>query len=359
MRLLSFRYWVLTLLFCWSFAAHSLQLSIPYQQSAEQIRQTFEPQLYTLPAFTAGHYGLRMYRQSLDPKYTAAIWQDMARVASNLNKFSAELTTPEQITQYGLNRLKSYENSPKERSQRRLAATKAMPEYMYLGVGLLGSMARANEYGLKHRDDAKLREVIRCYDFKKYATDPEMIRAWGAQLANQVYWLRQLGEQDVVNEFVVAFRETYPDSQDRKLSEQQYGNKIYILTHIIFAASQYYQLPIQEKDFQWIFDYYRKNIDNIIKNTKEDIIAEVGVNFLLAGLDNDPVVGKTRYAIQHAINDKHGMIPSVTGDFDLASGEHRNVLAIMLLDWKGTNIGPTVNRQPDMFKRIPYGLIAK
>ncbi|PSV47169.1 DUF3541 domain-containing protein [Photobacterium sp. GB-36] len=359
MRLVLSRYWFFCLLFCWSVAANSLQLNPTYQQSANQIRQTFEPQLYTLPAYTAGHYGLRMYRQSLDPKYAAAIWQDMARVASNLNRYSTEVVTPEQVQRYSLARLANYKTSPKERSQRRYKATQTMPEYLYLGVGLLGSMARADEYGLKHQNDAQLRQVLRRYDFKKYVTDPEMIQAWAAQLANQVYWLRQLGEQDVVNDFIIAFRETYPDSQDNQLSSLQYSNKIYGLTHIIFAASKYYQLPIHEKDHQWIFDYYRKNIDKIIAETKEDVIAEVGINFLLAGLEADPVVEKTRKVIQQAINPQHGMIPSVTGDIDLVSGEHRNVLAIMLLDWKETHLAPTLSDHPQMFKHIPYGLIAK
>ncbi len=76
-------------------------------------------------------------------------------------------------------------------------------------------MARADEYGLKHQQDKTLREIIRRYDFTRYATDKEMIEAWAAQLANQVYWLRQLGEQDVVNAFIEAFRATYPDDNDK------------------------------------------------------------------------------------------------------------------------------------------------
>ncbi len=350
-RILAFILGLLLIPFAWA--------TSNYQESANTIKQTYEPQLYTLSAFKEGHYGLRMYRQTLDDKYKAAIWSDMARVASRLNHFAAEVHMPKQIALHSEKRVAGYIGETGERSKRRYAITKQMPEYLYLGVDLLGSMARANEYGLKHKEDEKLRKVIRRYDFKKYATNHEMIKAWAAQLANQVFWLRQLGEQDVVEPFIQAFQATYPDKMDKTLSDQQYGNKLYGLTHIIFADSGYYQRRINEKQYQWIYDYFRNNIDTILLRAKEDIIAEVGISFLLAGLENDPVVEKTRQFIQQAIDKEKGMIPSVSGNFDLSHGEHRNVLAVMLLDWQSVNQAPTVTEQPHIFSRVPYGLMAK
>ncbi|WP_199437182.1 DUF3541 domain-containing protein [Vibrio owensii] len=332
---------------------------LTYSQSAQLIKDTYESRLYTLPAFREGHFGLRMYRQTLDDKYLPAVWTDMAQVASRLNHFASDVTTQEQIFLYSEERLANYHDQEDERGQRRYTVTKHQPEYFYLGVDLLGAMARADEYGLKHKQDKTLRSVLRRYDFSRYATDPEMIEAWAAQLANQVYWLRQLGEQDVVAQFTKAFRSTYPDSQDKKLSPQQYSNKIYGMTHIIFGDSQYYQKQVNEAGHQWIYDYFRDNIDTIILRSKEDVIAEVGITFLLAGLDDDPVVDKTRQAIQGAINTEQGMIPSVEGDYDLKYGEHRNVLAIMLLDWQGVHQAPTVKNQPYAFESLPYGLMPK
>ena len=330
-----------------------------FKQDAVSIRHTYETQLYTLSAFKAGHYGLRMYRQTMDPKYSAAVWSDMARVASRLNQFSSEVHTPKQIEAYSNKRLSTYVDDTDIRSILRYQATKTMPEYFYLGVDLLGSMARANEYGLKHRNDKQLREIIRRYDFKKYATDEAMIKAWAAQLANQVYWLRQLGEQDVVDDFVEAFKFAYPDEEDAKLSKQQYGNKIYGLTHILLADSQYYQYPLKESDHQWIYDYLRNNIDTILERAKEDIISEVGITFLLAGLENDPVVYKTQKHIQDAINREKNMVPSTSNSTDLTDGEHRNVLAIMLLDWQTPHAAPTIQNEPKVFKSKPYGLVTK
>ena len=328
-----------------------------FKQSADLIRQTYESQLYTLPAFKEGHYGLRMYRQTLDDKYAAAVWSDMARVASKLSSLSNDVHTMEQIVLYSEKRVSSYVGDDDERSVRRYNITKHMPEYLYLGVDLLGSMARANEYGLKHKNDAKLREIIRRYDFSRYVTNEDMVKAWAAQLANQVYWLRQLGEQDVVDDFVETFKKAYPDDKDKKLSSQQFGNKIYGMTHVIFGDSEYYQHQVSEQEHQWIYDYFRENIDTILLRAKEDVIAEVGLTFLLAGLEDDPVVEKTRLVIQSSIDKQRGMIPSITGDFDLEYGEHRNVLAIMLLDWQQVNEAPTFKGNPKVFKTIPYGLV--
>lgn len=332
------------------------------QQLAALIRNTFETQIYALRASKYGHYGLRMFRQTRDLKYKNAVWADLARVASKLNKIAATAHTPEQIAVYSATRLANYKNSLTAngvRKKLRYNTTQAMPEYFYLGVDLIGAMARANEYGLQHREDKKLRTIIRRYDFRKYSENKPMIRAWAAQLANQVYWLRQLGEQDVVDGFIKAFRSTYPDDLDAKLSPQQYINKIYGLTHIIFADSHYYQYPIREKKYAWIFDYYRNNIDAIIARTTEDVVAEVGVNFLLAGLDNDPVVTKIRQHIQNAVNLEKGMIPTSKGSFELELAEHRNVLAIMLLDWKTPKASPKLYADPEVFRNIPFGLIAK
>lgn len=330
-----------------------------YQQDAELIKHTFESQLYTLNASTAGHYGLRMFRQTLDPKYSAAVWSDMARVASTLNEIAAEIQTPKQAKAYGQKKLQYYKTKGTTRTQMRYEVTKDKPEYLFLGIDLLGAMARADEYGLKHKYNKHLHNLIRQFDFKPYATDPEMIKAWAAQLANQVYWLRQLDEQDVVNDFITAFQKTYPDSQDKQLSDQQYANKIYGLTHIIFAASEYYQHPIDTKEFAWIYDYFDKNIEQILERTKDDVVAEVGISYLLAGKLDSPTLADTQATIAHAIDKKQGMIPSTDGDFELRKGEHRNVLAIMLLNWQGTNAAPTISQQPAVFKDLPYGLVKK
>jgi hypothetical protein len=324
--------------------------------AAETVKQTYESRLYTLSPYKTGHFGLRMYRQTQDPKYHFAIWTDMAYIASQLNHLSSLIHDEKAILEYSNERLDGYSKARDERSRRRHAATKDDPMYFFMGLDLLRYMARLNEYGLKHKNDAALREVLNTYDFKTVLTDTTMIKAWAAQLANQAYWLKQIGGEDLVSDFTRAFRDTYPEREDYRLSTQQFSNKLYGMTHIILADSGYYQKTIKESDHQWIYDYFRTHIDDIVKYSKEDVIAEVGLTFLLAGLDDDPVVKRSQEVIREAIDRKYGMIPSVSGDFDFAYGEHRNVLAIMLLDWKQPNQGPNVAKTPALYRRLPFGL---
>ncbi len=334
--------------------------TLSYQQSAEIIRHTYDSQLVTLSNYAQSHYGLRMLRQSQDSqRYSAMVWNDLTRIANTLNTFAASIHTPEQIVLYAQSQLAAYRERPDERSQRRYNATKNMPEYLYLGGDLLSALARVDEYGLQHQQAKALHQIFKRYDFEKYVTSKPMIEAWAPQLANQVLWLRQLDEQDVVRSFTKAFRATYPDNQDASLTASQYENKLAGMTHLVFADSHYFQRSVDAKRYAWIYDYFRRHIDTIVLRASPEITAEVGLCFLLAELNNDPVINKTRDTIQKAINLDAGLIPTSRGNPQLTPAERRNVLAIMLLDWQGVHATPTPKATPQLFRKLPYGLLAK
>ncbi len=228
-----------------------------------------------------------------------------------------------------------------------------------LGTRLLPALARVDAYGLAHRDDARLRALLRRHDFHDTVTDPAMIRAWAGQLANQVYWLRQLGEAELVDDYSAAFRATYPDTGDEALSDQQFRNKVYGLTHLVLAASGYYRWPVAEPDHEWVFDYFRTRLDAIERRGTLDLLAEVGVCFLLAGLKDAPPLQRIRERVAASVLTEHGVIPSSKGSVDLQTVEHRNSIAILLLDWRGPHAVPTATSHGELFQRLPFGLVAK
>lgn len=163
--------------------------------------------------------------------------------------------------------------------------------------------------------------------------DPEVLALYAAQVANLVYYLHGLGVTDLRQDVMAAFREQYPPHRDRMLPDEEYRNKIYGMTHFVIAASDYYQKPVSAHTFRWVLDEFAASLDQILARTKEDIYTEVGISFLLAGETNHPAVSRLRDALLEAWNPQARIVPSEQGDTDLVAGEHRNVLAIMLLAW--------------------------
>ncbi|GAD80816.1 DUF3541 domain-containing protein [Vibrio ezurae] len=339
--------------------SHSLSSSETYHNSAETIKHTYEHDLFTLSAYKQEHFGLRLFRQTQDPKYLTLIQQNIADIAIKLNQLADDLAEQKSLAPYAEQRLNQYRQSHSERSQRRLQATVDKPEYFYLGLDLLRYMARIDSYGLKHKDDVLFRQRLLDYPFAALFSNQEMIQAWAAQLANQAYWLKQLELGDYVELYTQTLQQTYPDDQDHLLTKEQYENKIYGMTHLVIADSGYYQHSVNESDHPWVFHYFKNNIDTIIANTKQDVISEVGISLLLAGLDDDPAVDKTRQAIQHSIDKNAGLVPSAKGNINYNLGEHRNLLAILLLDWHQPTVGPNIHSIPQIFESLPYGLEKK
>ncbi len=195
----------------------------------------------------------------------------------------------------------------------------------------LSLLRRSLEYRICYHQFDQLKEQALAHDYTRSLSDPLLIKAWAAQLANIVIWIKQLGGKDYSDVFLGALQAVYPDDQDRLLSTQQYENKIYGLTHMILASSQYYQHHINRDDFAGIFEYFDNNIDTIISRAKADVVAEVGIAYLLAGEHDNPALEKTKQNIAQQYDETYHMIPSVDGTFDILAGAHRNILAIMLL----------------------------
>ncbi|MDX1464817.1 MAG: DUF3541 domain-containing protein, partial [Halomonas sp.] len=186
-------------------------------------------------------------------------------------------------------------------------------------------------------------DYLASVDFRAFLLDPQVMAVYAAQVANLVYYLEDLGVTDLREEVASAFRHQYPPAQDARLSTAEYRNKIYGMTHFVIAASDYYQKPVDAEEFGWVLDEFAAGLDRILRDTKEDIYTEVGVSFLLAGQEDHPAVRRLRNALLDAYDPVARMVPSEQGGTDLARGEHRNVLAIMLLDWPGRLYpGPTL-----------------
>ncbi|CAM4309588.1 DUF3541 domain-containing protein [Shewanella denitrificans] len=319
-----------------------------------KIKDTFEHNLYSLPPRVQGHYGIRMYRMTGENKYANASLIDLITISDRLSFYACSSDDKEFIRSQSLNELNKLKDMPGQRAQARYKATTPYPDFMFYADILLRYASRVDEFGFEGPCHDKIIAALKAKDLAPALTDKKMIKAWAAQLINYAYWAEQLGVGNYVAQYKKAFIKAYPDNKDKKLSKNQYRNKIYGMTHFIFAASNYYQYPVDAKEFKWILDYFDKNIDRILKDATEDIVTEVGISFLLAGQPDHRVVGITQEFVTKAFSPKHQMIPSPAGQRILSSGEHRNVLAMMLLDWpEKMHPGPYFYNIPSTRADIP------
>jgi hypothetical protein len=168
-----------------------------------------------------------------------------------------------------------------------------------------------------------------------FLTDPAVIGIYAAQVANYAYFLHQLGVMDLRREVEAAFRRHYPPERVAELDDAEYRNWLYGLTHFVIADSRYYQRKADPEVHAWVLEALEREAAGIMTRATADIQAEVALAFQLAGRDDHPLVGRVREALVAAVDPASGIIPSPSGEKGLAGGEHRNVLAIMVLRWPG------------------------
>jgi hypothetical protein len=302
---------------------------------AERIKTKYESQLYTLVPYTQRHFALRMFRQSGNEKYLYPIITDMMIIANLLNQDVKGLNDADYRRQRELIILNRF-NLSKKKQERRYQLLKQYPQLAF-SFAQLANINMVHEVGLLNSEffpDTDLTlNFLKQQDFSPFFLNPEVVEIYSPQLATYIFFLSDLGIVDLRERFIREFKKVFMDKIDKDLSKMLYAQKLYGLTHFIIGASRNYQKTVNRKDYSWIYEYFENNIDSIISRAKPDIVAEVGIAFLLAGEYDHPVVKKTREAITKSFDHQLNMIPSTTGDADLIHGEHRNVLAIMLLTW--------------------------
>jgi len=298
-----------------------------YHGIAQAIKANYDQQLDRLTGYKASHYAARIYRISGDSAYLNYNLRDLELMTGRVEKL-LQVAQEDAAIEYSHATAQRWSSSPRAKLRRESLAI--APDFPYY-LNSLGILRRAAEYRVCAPQFEQLKAHVLSHDYMHYFSNPLMIQAWAAQLANVAVWVKLLGGDDYSDEFTHAMQQVYPHGQDHLLNAQQYQNKLYGLTHIILANSEYYQRTIKRSDFAWIFDYFDDHIDTIVARASVDVIAEVGIAYLLAEEFDHPALEKTKRSIAQQYDATYQMIPSHTGEFNIASGSHRNILSIMLL----------------------------
>jgi len=301
---------------------------------AQAIKTKYDQELDNFPDYKASHYAARIYRISGDTTYLSYNLQDLSNLKDKVEQLLQVAHNNNEV-KYSRAKAskwpaKATDQSARIRAELRRKSLDIAPSLPYY-LSSLSLLRRSLEYRICYHPFDQLKAQVLAHDYTRSLSDPFLIKAWAAQLANIVIWIKQLGGKDYSDVFLGALQAAYPDDQDKLLNTQQYENKIYGLTNMILASSQYYQYHINRDDFAEIFEYFDNNIDTIISRAKADVVAEVGIAYLLASEYDHPAFEKTKQNIAQQYDETYRMIPSVDGTFDILAGAHRNILAIMLL----------------------------
>ena len=317
-----------------------------YDQIAIRILSTYQQALPKLPLKQQKHFCLRMYRLTGDSIWLPPVVADLHNVITTLRSDRDSLMN----AGYHQRRIDSLaadfaRETRKNRSRRVLFEGR---DDIRLQLDWLYKLATIDDY---HIADAavsqlcrEMKERLRLGHLVEFLLDTQTITVYAAQAANAVEYLRQLGLADIREDSRRHFLEVFPDSLDRKLDDEQFGDKVYGLTHIIISAGGYYQRLLDRREYAWILDYFSRIQNRLLNRLSADVIAEVGLCFLLCDDTETTLVDLCRQKVAKRFDRKHGLILSPLGSYDLQIGEHRNILAYMLFTWQGKlSPGPTIN----------------
>lgn len=349
--------WLLLLALLWlQGCGQSATLATQSGQVAAEIRDHYESELDHLPLSLQRHYAQRLYRVTGDPSFLPYQQRHAEQLLKSLYRDVQGLASqPDYVSQR--EQMMSSRSPLRTERQRQRAALLAAYPGMRFATDLSFRLVQLEYYGLLEHlpaeDVAFVRSWLADAGFDAFLLSEPAIRHYAAQAANQVWFLDQLGVMDLREAFMQRFQEIYPLGGDDALTQVEWHNKLYGMTHIVIAASRYYQHTLPESDFAWITDDFIRQLPLLLNAATEDILAEVGISLALTGQVDHPAVAQIRQALIRAYDADARMIPSPTGSTDFARGEHRNVLAVMLLIWPD-HLYPGPQLDPELVRYYVY-----
>jgi len=299
------------------------------------IQEVYEGALPTLSEDKQRHFAQRLYRLTGEQRWRALNRAYGERLQVRLEEDIVGLAEPGYAAARSRAIVADYsQSSAKQRARRAMLGEWGEIPF---ARGLLFRLAQAEYHDLLPtiEDHERALDYQAEVEWAAFLTDPSVIGIYAAQVANYAYFLHQLGVMDLRREVEAAFRRHYPPERVAELDDAEYHNWLYGLTHFVIADSRYYQRKVDPEAHAWVLEALERETANILARASADIQAEVALAFLLAGREDHPLVGQVREALVAAVDPASGIIPSSSGGVGLAGGEHRNVLAIMVLRWPG------------------------
>lgn len=326
-------------------------LTEQYLTTANRIRTNYDNNFVKLSGNAQNHYAVRMYRLTGEKYYAQQSGSEVYQITDRLNFYLQNLDSDGWRDGQAQAMIDALPNT--RRGKLRQKALKDTGDRRF-ALYLVYQMAKLDEYGIKHPGHEKFVAYLKQADLHDLLMSADFIHAYAAQVANYVYWLKYTDVVDWTADLKPAFENAYPDEKDDELSKNEFNNKLYGLTHIVLADSNYYQQLVSLDEHSWILDYFKLRQDRIVEKSKEDIQAEIGLCFLLVGAEEHPTLNAMKQVINDAVHPDKNMVLSISGSDNLSLGEHRNVLAYALLNWpEKLHQGPYLMKDKKMKANLP------
>ena len=324
--------------------------SLSYATIGDKILKNYQSKMYVLPIIKQEHFALRMYALTGNEEYLNPIINYLY-VLGDRYRYLLDNLKNDAIIDNENKRLLTISELDTEKTKDRIRKSLKFHRIAYY----LNLLILTNKIYHYHLEDTPLfpdTDIAINFlkskenDFKNFILDEENIKIYGAQLINYVYYLYKLGIIDLRDAYTNQFKLVFPDTDDAKLTELEYSAKIYGMTHFIIGASRFYQGSLRDNSFEWITNYFKNHISEIIARTENDVIAEVGVCLMLVNNSDVHTINSIKSYLNTVYSRANRMIPDKKNSFDLIRGEHRNILTIMLFNW------------PDKLTKAPNALLS-
>lgn len=309
-----------------------------YSRVADQIQHKMESILYTFKPSIQSHYAIRMYRLTGKEKYFYPILFNQLIASLQYQRIFKQLKGDKTVTEE-MNLEFPEQFVVMDKWEKRAYILKHFPK-IKKELQLLYLLSTASQLNLlesslyPNSKEAIQYLKINREALKRFLLHPTFIKYASPNMANEVYYLEAMKIIDIRQDYQKAFQSVFNASNDPSLTDDEYTEKIYGMTHIIIAASHYYQRKVSKKEFDWIYRYFDRHMDEMLSRLKYDVIIEVGLCYLLADqLTNEAAVLRIKSYVLNKFDPKTNLIsePWDRGDFERS--EHRNVLTLLFLKW--------------------------
>lgn len=304
-------------------------MSTNYEEIARLVKSTYEGSLHLLKPSTASHWAIRSWRIKGETDFLNYVILNLKKQINNYLVQIKSLESGESEADLGQKILKEYKLNS-ERKRRRFDIYKQYPETLFYGefIHLLFAIKSAGQIDSLPREFQKGIDILNNNNVPELFFKSGLIAEDPSVVANTMYYLRSLGVDMNESKLISGYKNMYA-----QLSENTnvfWKNRIYAMTHMIIADTYFYQQYADAGKHKWILDIFTNEINDILKNTNADIVAEVGLCFLLCNVEGDTVF-KCKNYIADCFDFKKGYISQSDKD-SLERGEHRNIIAYMLLE---------------------------